>query len=266
MRNNLHSIKSIIQTVDLADKLYFDKTSAGTIVEATGDCPSGEKNLVFKAISKLREISDFGGVKVSIEKNIPSGSGLGGASSNAAAALKAVNRLYGLRIDDNALLDIAGNLGSDVPALFVGGCTYVRGTGEIVDKAESPLSNELIVIVKPEFSISTKEAYDGLDNMPDRPNIDFYLNDLQFENIRNDFESWALYNYERLADIRAIALRFEPLAACLTGSGSAYFAIFRSIDRANCFKESILSEEYISDAFVVRPLDKGMQFLDSSNS
>lgn len=259
MPSQLHEVRSIIQTVDLADQIYFQTTDVQeTVVNAVGDCPSGEENLIHKAITRLRAIRSFGGVTATVHKNIPSGSGLGGASSNAAAALKAVNKLFELNVSEDELLDISRQLGSDVPALFLGGCTYVEGTGDIVRNIESPLEHEYIVLVKPEFSTSTREAYKGLDEYANRLENDLYPADFNIAGCFNDFEPWALQTHELLSEIKQLAVQFNPLATCLSGSGSTYFAIFNNVWEANGFKESVSKLGQVKSVFVVKAIDRGM--------
>lgn len=257
--NQLHEVKSVIQTVDLADQIHFESIyDQNTIVKAIGDCPSGEDNLVFKAISKLRQIRSFGGVRATIHKKIPSGAGLGGASSNAAATLKAINNLFELNVDEDQLLSISRGLGSDVPALFVGGCTFVEGTGDIVKQIHSPLKSECIVLVKPRFSISTRDAYKGLEEYSERPENDFNPSSFDLSGCFNDFEPWALNTYRSLVDIKQLAMSSKPLTACLTGSGSVYFTIFRNADDAYGFRSSVLEFDNIESVFIVNPIDRGV--------
>lgn len=256
--NRLHEIKTIIQTIDLADRLSFETSDADTAVYAGGDCPDGPENLVYKAIEKLRESYDFGGVTVTIEKSIPSGAGLGGASSNAAAALKAVCQLYNLKISDGNLLRISAEIGSDVPALLTGGCVYATGTGQIIEKMNSLFEKENIVLVKPNFSIATKDAYLGLDEMRDRVSCDFNLKEFTLADCANDFQSWAEARYPEISDLEETAKRYKPVASSLTGSGSAFFAVFTNKDKALEFKAEANNKPFVRHAYIAKAIDRGM--------
>ena len=128
-----HDIVSVLQTVDLCDRMVFTPAPPGeTLVHCDNpDVPDGPENLVYRAVEILRRATGAGhGVRVDLNKRIPTGAGLGGGSSNAATALRALDRLWGLDLRPERLAALAAELGSDVPFFLTGGTAVVTGRGE----------------------------------------------------------------------------------------------------------------------------------------
>jgi len=153
-----HEVLSVMQTIDLWDTLYFEKVPQGITVSCPSPgVPSGPGNLVYRALELLA--SSFpGGLRVEVRKRIPVAAGLGGGSSDAAAALKAASFLYGLELSEEDLVSYAARIGSDVPFFIIGGTALARGRGEII----TPLPEAFqlwLVLVNPGFGVSTKEVY-----------------------------------------------------------------------------------------------------------
>ena len=237
-----HDIRSIMQTIELHDTLTVARTLdvPGVRLEVTGDesggAPADESNLVHRAAVRLQKIAAArgsvpghrSGLHILLHKRIPSQAGLGGGSSDAAAALRTVNQLLGLSLPLPRLAEIGAALGADVPFFLAGGVARVEGLGERVT-ALPPLSPPWhLVIVKPPVGVSTAAAYDALDRIPYRkPGT---ATDAMRNNemrLSNDFEAVILPAYPQIAAAHA-ALRqteqtdesFRPL---LCGSGSCVF-------------------------------------------
>ena len=151
-----HEVSTILQTIDLADRLHFTPApglelvvSVAEGIECSGSELNGEDNLVWRAANSLRRKTGCDkGVKIHLEKQIPIGMGLGGGSSDAAAALKALNSLWNLGMDDAVLLAIARSLGSDVPYFLLGGTALGEGRGDVVTDL-SPIPERTIVLLCP---------------------------------------------------------------------------------------------------------------------
>ena len=167
--DGFHSLDSLFATLAFGDTLRFEST------EKEGECALSmnwdwpekaiplEKNLVFRAVSLFREQTGYkNGLRISLDKRIPMGAGLGGGSSNAASSLLALNSLAGNPLSMDKLSKIAASLGSDVPFFLTGGLAYVGGRGELVEFIK--FSRKLwVVLIKPSFSSETSYAYKLLD-------------------------------------------------------------------------------------------------------
>ena len=174
-----HEAATVMQALNLHDVVYVRRklpdapeqgipnvrmVSCGDV--ATPNLPSAS-NIAHKAVLALAQLvgCDDAGLEVRIEKSIPAQGGLGGGSSNAAAALVGAASLWGLSPDDPAIEQAARSLGSDVAFFLHGGCSYYEGTGEVFVHALQP-SKQAVVLVKPEGGVSTAEAYRTFDADP----------------------------------------------------------------------------------------------------
>lgn len=258
----LHTIATIIQNIDLYDEFLIKKTGSNIEIFCDKIAPSGKDNIAYKALNLLKTKYGIGGLKVWITKNIPACAGLGGGSSNAAAVLKAAIKLFDLPVKRTKLLKIAHEVGSDVPFFIVGGCAHVSGTGDIVEKT-APIFTEdhIIVIAKPVFSISSKDAYVAIDEMVGKSKIKKPQN-INLKNCWNDFEDWALNKYRELVRIKELAEECGALSNCLTGSGSAVFAIFEDRQKAESFKDLLKNEKFIDHVFTTKAIGESMRYLN----
>lgn len=188
--------------------------------------PRERNNIVYKAVESLLGQNPEESVEIKIEKNIPSGAGLGGASSNAACVLLGLNKLFKFNYSKEYLIDIASKIGSDVPFFINGGCALVEGRGEKLTKLQTLSSDYEILLVKPNISISTGEAYQELDKFKNENKCDWnrekVSNLLDF--ICNDFDPWANEKYEEIRELKDIADNLGH-QLWLTGSGSALYTV-----------------------------------------
>lgn len=246
LENGFHPINSLMQQIDLADDISIEKLPEDTIeIECSASIPT-KKNLCYSAARLMK--TKFGikdGVRISIEKKIPIGAGLGGGSSNAAAVIIAMNSMFNLNLADEKLREIAREIGSDVPFFISGGSAYISGTGENVEPLEG-LPCMHVVLVYPEFEVSTKMAYglwdkNGNSSSPVSPNS---LKDLHSiaASLSNDLQSVIFDSYEGLQDIREKLIQMGALNASLSGSGPTIYGIFRTEEEANHAAEKFRSE------------------------
>jgi 4-diphosphocytidyl-2-C-methyl-D-erythritol kinase len=253
--DDYHEIISLMQRISLYDTITIEKSS---VIELNSemDIPA-EQNLVFKAAMALRKAADTSqGATIYLKKEIPSGAGLGGGSSDAAFALKGLNSLWGLNWETDRLQQIGASLGSDVPFFFDSPAALIRGRGDKLIPAHMTAGLTLL-IVKPEAPIPTSWAYRQLadyrsaeSTIPDLTNIDKKLNNIkliigalnegQLSLIRpllhNDFERIAIEMHPVIGDLREKLYAAGAYAALLSGSGSAMFGLFedrKSADRAS---------------------------------
>ena len=161
-----HEIRSLVQTIDLCDDLYFEADSE-IHFECTVDALQTPDNLVLKAVELLKNTFNYErGAKIRLEKVIPSSAGLGGGSSDAAMTLLALNKLWRLRLKREDLLQLAARLGSDVPFFLTWGMSLVKGRGEIVVPLPSTPIPWFVILIPPleEMPEKTKNAYSRLKN------------------------------------------------------------------------------------------------------
>ncbi len=232
-----HNLHSLFQAVSLFDRLtFFPLPEPGLQFAVTGDpsAPTGPDNTVAKAYEAVRQTCKLDrGLAVSLEKNIPSGAGLGGGSADAAATILACQLLLCNKLTDLELRDLGARVGSDVPFFFSCGQAIVTGRGEIVQEAQFP-TDYWLVLITPRLSISTAASYAGL-NMPlteMRPpsslggsrSVSEFINSLRLTG--NDFESGHLESYPVLGRIRDVLIDRGARLVRMSGSGSTMFGMF----------------------------------------
>lgn len=233
--DGFHEIFSIMQAVDLYDEISFARISGNDISIECNDpiIPTGSDNLISRAFQIMKNRYSFeGGLRVRLLKRIPPGSGLGGGSSNCAAAIRALDRIFNLGLASQEMSRIGGTIGSDVPFFFSSGSAIVTGRGEIVKNTDLPLKYSVLIVI-PNVSISTHDVYSNLKlgltrrNIRDKLRIDWdnsCLTDLM-ELLSNDLEEAVLESCPEVRSIRKwlTARGFEHVS--MSGSGSAVFAI-----------------------------------------
>ena len=231
--DGLHNIVTIFQEVDFGDKIQLVKHKTGCQIKSDVDwIPVDNSNICHKAYSALcHELNQDFGVKISLEKRIPVGSGIGGGSANAATTLIGLNSLYNLGLNDKKLESIAVNIGADVPFFIKGGTQIGQETGGKL----SPITKKLeaaVLLVIPRLSISTEWAYSQLKNKLKSDNsilrfVDLMRKDfLSFKFFENDFEKIVIPAYPEIGSIKNKLLDSGAKFASLSGSGSTVFGIF----------------------------------------
>ena len=239
-KDGYHNIESIIDTVSLYDRITLQETPGRIEVSSDRLRIPQKKNLVYQAALLLKsELKIRDGVKIKIEKRIPLSSGLGGGSGDAATTLLGLNKLWGLNLAYERLIDLAAKLGSDVPFFIKKGRCLVKGRGELV----FPLSSSpkiWYVIVVPKILVSTKIVYRQLGrNLTQRKNsikILSALNQGDLEKIGrelfNRLEEVSLEKYPEIRSFKKGLKKSGALAVLMSGSGGALFGIARSKEDA----------------------------------
>jgi len=235
-----HEIRTVYQAISLADRLRVSLGGrrGGIEVRADDPCiPQGPGNLVYRACEAWRRARRNGrAIRVDIEKRIPAASGLGGASSDAAAAFLALERLAGDRLAPAARYELTAGLGSDVPFFLEGGRALGCGRGEEVYALPS-LPSRRCLVVWPGFAQSTAEAYAaaGSQLTTGREGLSMYSFGkwpqfpwVDWGPAENDFEGVAFARWPELARLKRRLIRAGAEVASLTGSGSAVYALFAS--------------------------------------
>lgn len=159
-----HEVEMVMTMVDLADRLEMEELPRDTIIISSqaGYIPLDEKNLAFQAAKLIKERYQVKqGVYIHLDKKIPVAAGLAGGSSDAAAALRGLNRLWGLNIPESELLTLGAELGSDVPFCVTGGTAIATGRGEKLEHIINP-PQCWVVLAKPPINVSTADVYGRL--------------------------------------------------------------------------------------------------------
>ncbi|MGA1841986.1 MAG: 4-(cytidine 5'-diphospho)-2-C-methyl-D-erythritol kinase [bacterium] len=262
-----HNIETLFQTIDLYDELYLSPIDSGVLLSMDRkDLDMGEKNLIHKAATRLLEFLSFpGGVKIHLNKRIPIGAGLGGGSSDAAATLMGIVKLYEFSISERDIHSIASSLGADVPFFLNGPTAFGYGIGDIIEPSP-PLPPFWIVLVKPNFSISTAWAYQKYDSRLTKSvnKIKIIKSAIEGANYQeigkslfNDLESVCFPKYPVLAEIKRELLSLGSCGALMSGSGASVFGLFSEQKPAHRAWRSIISSK-ISDweVFLCRTIPK----------
>ena len=270
-KNGYHSLFTIMQSVSLGDIITVERTQGE---EITVSCdvegvPTDKSNIVYKCADKFFQyagITENKGVHIHIEKHTPFGAGMGGGSADGAAVLVALNNLFGTDYHEKVLCRIGVKVGADIPFCIVGGTALCLDTGAIVAPLND-MEGYHIVIVKPESSVSTKEAYDAVDaleNMKHPKNQEMleYFADGDFKNglklCSNVFEQ--AFEIAGRVDVKDICNRNGAIASCMTGSGSAVYGIFEEKEKAEKAVKEL--SKIFDKVYLCTPEKKGIEIIE----
>ena len=252
-----HELCMIMQSVGVYDKVNLTKLRHKDI-EISSNIKGlfiPENNIVYKAAKLLYERFDIKeGLHINLYKYIPMGAGMAGGSTDAAAVLRGMNELYNLRLSKEELMKIGLEIGADVPFCICGGTMLAKGIGEELSELKSMPAAHL-VLVKPYFSISTKEAYSLVDlskltdkDRPDTGKIISYIEEGNLkkiaENMKNVFELYIGKKYPLIEKIKQELIRQGALGAVMTGSGSVVFGVFEDLTLAKKCYETFKQGEF----------------------
>lgn len=267
-----HEVRMIMQTIQMYDTLDLEKKeSPGIELKTNVDfVPNDERNLVYKAAKLLMdEFQVQDGVSMKLEKCIPVAAGMAGGSSDAAAALIGINRLFHLGLTKKQLMERAVSIGADVPYCIMRGTALAEGIGEKL----TPLSKVpycYILVGKPGISVSTKEAYGNLNltEIQERPDIDGMIKDIENQDLlsmvgkmANVFEPGIIRNHPEIQEIKDLMEANGACKAMMSGSGPTVFGIFDDKDKMNAAadvlrKSKLAKTVFATDVFQVA-YDKG---------
>ncbi|MDU4892380.1 MAG: 4-(cytidine 5'-diphospho)-2-C-methyl-D-erythritol kinase [Clostridium sp.] len=248
-----HLLKMIMQTVNIYDELEFKKSAKGIKITSNKSfVPTDNRNLVYKAIELFcNTYSVEKAISVHIEKNIPVEAGMAGGSTDAAAALRAMRDLYKPEISDKELMELGVNIGADVPYCIKGGTALCEGIGEVITELK-PFKDKLLVVVKPNFGVSTIATYKGfkLSEVKQHPKVDELIeamnrDDLKYvaDNMMNLLELVTLKEHEEISRIKEFMCAEGALGSMMSGSGPTVFGFFDSEEKANKCAE-MLKDKY----------------------
>ena len=236
--DGFHDVETLVQPITLADGIRAAHRDRGFGLAMTGERAADidpEDNLVLRAAQALAEaMGERRGARLIVVKRIPVAAGLGGGSADAAATLRALDRLWGWGLGPGGLRDVAAGLGSDVPALLVGGAVLARGRGDHIEPFR--LTKTWWVLLSAPFGISSAEAYGWWDEEegPTGPDPSGLLEALREGDLEaggrllfNDLEGPVLRRRPRVAEARQRLLEAGALGAVLCGSGPTVAGLAR---------------------------------------
>ena len=247
-----HALEMLVQRLELADSLTFEKSGQISLVLSTAaEVPAEQNNLVIKAAAALKDATGYAlGAKITLDKQIPVKAGLGGGSADAAATLTGLNTLWDTGLSLGELSRIGARLGADVPLCLYPGLLKAKGIGEVITPVPGGRVFHLLIL-QPRQGLSTAEVFLQYDRSPDRQKVDIQeaqtalLNaDLHLlrHTCHNQLQSSAVY---LLSDVQTVLDRLKGSGAVfaqMSGSGSAVFGVFNSEDEALQAKAKLLPE------------------------
>lgn len=232
--DGFHEIDTRMVALSLADRLRLKWREDEQVVLRCSDesLPTGEENLVVQAVRALeKHTGKIFAVSIDLEKHVPSGAGLGGGSSDAAAVLRAINDMAGLDLADEELAGVGATIGSDVPFFLYGRPCDCRGRGEIVVPVAHPLPTASILLLKPAFGISAGWAYRRFAESAEYDGFRYEEQKSGFGPMRNDLERPVFEKFPVLGEMKNWLLDHDAVShALLSGSGSTMLAILSDAD------------------------------------
>ncbi len=261
--DGFHEVEMVMAMVDLADRLEMEELPRDTIMISSqaGYIPLDEKNLAFKAAKLLKERCGVKqGVYIHLDKHIPVAAGLAGGSSDAAAALRGLNRLWKLDLPLSELQELGAELGSDVPYCIAGGTVLATGRGERL-RALPPMPSCWVVIAKPPINVSTADVYGRLkadqicDHPPTKQMIDGLVHkdwEVICRSLGNVLEEVTFGLHPEVRRIKETMLRLGADGALMSGSGPTVFALAAKSSRARRIYNGL--KGFCKEVYVVRIL------------
>ena len=251
--DGFHELETVLHPVNLCDQLTLARGGAGIELSCSdANLPTDAQNLIHRAATAFLQAAKISeGVRIQLEKKIPLAAGLGGGSGNAAATLLALNELFGQPLSVSKLNELAGALGSDVPFFLQNGPALATGRGEKIQSLDffPALRGRAFLLIHPGFGIATPWAYQSLVRFPEALNgrpgrAQNLISKLQAGDLRsatdefyNSLEAPVLEKYPLLALFREFLRSNGALAALMSGSGSATFAVVENVNAAETLAE-----------------------------
>lgn len=261
-----HEVKMIMQTINLHDQVHIRKIEEDVIRIRTNlyYLPNNENNIAYKAAKLLKdEFQLSGGISIHIKKAIPVAAGMAGGSTDAAAVLFGINKMYGLKLSQQELMERGVKLGADVPYCIMRGTALAEGIGEKLTKLPA-MPKCHILIAKPPINVSTKFVYENLHanamNPEDHPPVDAQLEALKEGNLEklvanmgNVLERVTISEYPVINEIKQMMLDQGALGSMMSGSGPTVFGIFTDYAKAKEAYQKIRQSELSKQIYLTTP-------------
>ncbi|MDW0114691.1 MULTISPECIES: 4-(cytidine 5'-diphospho)-2-C-methyl-D-erythritol kinase [Sporosarcina] len=241
--DGFHEVEMIMTTVDLADRVWLRPTQDNKITIKVSErfVPNDRKNLAYQAADLLRrKFNVRSGVEITLDKKIPVAAGLAGGSSDAAATLRGLNRLWKLGLSADELADIGAKIGSDVSFCVHGGTALAKGRGEKIEHLPAP-PNCWVILAKPTISVSTADIYRNLDvatiQHPDTAGMLEALHAGDYAkmcaSLGNVLEPVTMKIHPQVVDLKEKMERFGADAVLMSGSGPTVFGFVKQEARVS---------------------------------
>lgn len=264
-----HEVEMIMTTVDLADRVWLRPTTDRLIQIQTSDrfVPNDRKNLAYQAAELLqKKFHVTKGVVIELEKSIPVAAGLAGGSSDAAATLRGLNRLWQLGLTIDELAQLGAEIGSDVPFCVYGGTALATGRGEHITHLPAP-PNCWVILAKPSISVSTKDVYGNLNlSQIQHPSTEAMIDALQQQSyadlctaVGNVLEPVTMKLHPEVVTIKEQMKRFGADAVLMSGSGPTVFGLVQHESRVSRIYNGL--KGFCKEVHVVRMLGR-REYLD----
>ena len=259
--NGYHDVRMVMQTVYLYDLITLKKKEEPGIELTTNlsFLPVNENNLAYRAAKLLMdEFGLPGGLLIRLEKHIPVAAGMAGGSSNAAAVLYGMNRLFSLGLTEKELMERGVTLGADVPYCILRGTVLAEGIGEILTPLP-PMPRCQILLAKPPVNVSTRMVYEKLDacQIVNHPDIDGLIRGLQDQDLGkvassmgNVLEEVTIGKYPVIDEIKRIMRESGALNAMMSGSGPTVFGIYADRAKARAAAARIREQKLAKQVYV----------------
>ena len=267
-----HDISSVMQSVSLFDDIVISKTNSPGVKLITNSdrVPHDEKNLAYRVANDLlNRYKTKTGVVIKIFKRIPVGAGLAGGSTDCAATLKGILKLFKLYIPKDDIYKICERYGADVPFCYEGGTVLATGIGNVLRRI-TPHPKTIIVLAKPDFSISTKYVYEKIELANKNNKNNYHHVDLNkmiealkhgdrksiASKLYNVFEKIVAEQHPVIIDIKNMLLENGALGASMTGTGSAVFGYFDNYSHAKRAYLSLKKNFIRIETYLVKTIDR----------
>ncbi|MCR5847138.1 MAG: 4-(cytidine 5'-diphospho)-2-C-methyl-D-erythritol kinase [Lachnospiraceae bacterium] len=257
-----HDVKMVMQTIGICDELYFSttpETKGISLVTDDPDLPTDENNLIVKAARLILDKYNVRqGIEIELQKNIPTAAGMAGGSSDAAAAFRGLNRLFGLGLTEEELCKMAVSIGADVPYCIYGGTYLSEGIGEKLTRLPD-IPYCTVLVAKPNFGVSTGFVYsnlalDKIEKHPDMDKVIECVNNKDIkgiaENMENILETVSIKEYPFIGEIKDIMLKHGAMNSLMSGSGPTVFGLYDNKANAERAAVELRRLDEVSDVIV----------------
>lgn len=262
LENGYHEVRMIMQTVGICDELDLERIEQG--IELTtdhGELPADENNLVYQAARLMLEHYGIAsGIRIHLKKNIPVAAGMAGGSTDAAATMKGMNRLFDLGAELGELMELGVRIGADVPYCVLGGTALAEGIGERLTALPS-VPEAYVLVAKPDISVSTRYVYEHLDaeGITHHPDIDGMVQAIEagslqgvLERLENVLERVTVTSYPVIDTLKKKMCELGAVGSLMSGSGPTVFGIFTEKKQAEEAGSRIKEEGLAGQVFVTQ--------------
>ncbi|WP_276950723.1 4-(cytidine 5'-diphospho)-2-C-methyl-D-erythritol kinase [Acetatifactor muris] len=262
--NGYHQVKMVMQSVGICDELILEKLESGIVLTADSrEVPLDGTNLIHRAARLMQKEYGIGeGVRIHLRKNIPVAAGMAGGSTDAAAAMRGMNQLFGLNVPVERLMELGVAIGADVPYCILGGTALAEGIGEKLT-ALRPMPDCFILAAKPEISVSTKYVYEHLDaeGIAHHPDIHGMVEAIGegnlsgiLERMENVLEAVTVPTWPVVGMLKDRMLALGAERSLMSGSGPTVFGIFTGKEKAEAACEQLRKENLAKQVFLTVPV------------